>query len=180
MENLKLLPNKQQGVVLLTALIMVIAVTGIAVTLMSSSTIDIKITNAAQEREVAENQLIGEVQRVIASEAKKGADSDFFLTPDEIATDSGKLDGDGDGDGNKIIIPEKDITEPGHEMKSIMTNLNRGSLELNCPRSYSFTAGVSCNMVQVSTTIEYGSKSKHQLTIVTGIAQEMASTGKGI
>ncbi|MBB1277473.1 MULTISPECIES: type IV fimbrial biogenesis protein PilX [Pseudoalteromonas] len=176
MENLKLLPSKQQGVVLLTALIMVIAVTGIAVTLMSSSTIDIKITNAAQEREVAENQLIGEVLRVIASEAKKGADSDFFLTPDEIATDSGKLD----GDGNKITIPEKDITEPGHEMKSIMTNLNNGLLELNCPRSYSFTAGVSCNMVQVSTTIEYGSKSKHQLTIVTGIAQEMASTGKGI
>ena len=65
-------------------------------------------------------------------------------------------------------------------MKSIMTNLNNGLLELNCPRSYSFTAGVSCNMVQVSTTIEYGSKSKHQLTIVTGIAQEMASTGKGI
>lgn len=42
---------KQQGVVLITALIMVIAVTGIAVTLMSSSSIDIKITNAAQERE---------------------------------------------------------------------------------------------------------------------------------
>ena len=53
--------NKQQGVVLITALIMVIAVTGIAVTLMSSSSVDIKITNAAQEREVAENELIGEV-----------------------------------------------------------------------------------------------------------------------
>jgi type IV pilus assembly protein PilX len=35
-------------------------------------------------------------------------------------------------------------------------------------------------MVQVSTTIEYGSKSKHQLTIVTGVAQEMASISKGI
>ena len=61
-----------------------------------------------------------------------------------------------------------------------MTNMNRGSLELNCPRSYSYTAGVSCNMIQVATTIEYGSKSKHSLTIVTGIAQEMASVGKGI
>ena len=176
MENLKSLPTKQQGVVLIIALIMVIAVTGIAVTLMSSSTIDIKITNAAQEREVAENQLIGEVLRVIASEAKKGADSNFFLTRDETKTDTGEFESD---DSKKYIF-EKDITEPGHDMKSIMTNLNNGSLELNCPRSYSFTAGVSCNMVQVSTTIEYGSKSKHQLTIVTGIAQEMASTGKGI
>ena len=73
--------NKQQGVVLITALIMVIAVTGIAVTLMSSSSIDIKITNSAQEREVAENELIGEVQRMIADEASNGATNQFFLTP---------------------------------------------------------------------------------------------------
>ena len=57
MAYLKQLQKKQQGVVLITALIMVIAVTGIAVTLMSSSSIDIKITNAAQEREVAENEV---------------------------------------------------------------------------------------------------------------------------
>jgi len=72
--------SKQQGVVLITALIMVIAVTGIAVTLMSSSSVDIKITNAAQEREVAENELIGEVQRMISDEASKGAANQFFLT----------------------------------------------------------------------------------------------------
>ena len=65
------LMHKQQGVVLIVALIMVIAITGIAVTLMSSSSVDIKITNAAQEREAAENELIGDVQNVIANEAKK-------------------------------------------------------------------------------------------------------------
>lgn len=174
MENLNTLPIKQQGVVLITALIMVIAVTGIAVTLMSSSTIDIKITNAAQEREVAENQLIGHVQKVIATEADKGAASSFFLTPDETVTVKQNES------GNKVTKNKKDISLPGSDMRSAMVNLNSGSLELNCPRSYSYTAGVSCNMVQVSTTIEYGSKRKHQLTIVTGIAQEMASTSKGI
>ena len=153
--------NKQQGVVLITALIMVIAVTGIAVTLMSSSSIDIKITNAAQEREVAENQLIGEVQRIIADEVSKGAANQFFLTPEEVS-DKG------------IVMAERD------DMKSNMINLNNGVLDLECPRRFSFTAGISCNMVQVSTTIEYGSKSKHQLTIVTGVAQEMASISKGI
>ncbi|WP_352297421.1 pilus assembly protein PilX [Pseudoalteromonas sp. 20-MNA-CIBAN-0454] len=174
MENLKLLPSKQQGVVLITALIMVIAVTGIAVTLMSSSTIDIKITNAAQEREVAENELIGQVQKVIAIEAKKGKNSNFFLTKSETIT-LGK-----DENGNELEKKEKDISLLGSEMKSTMINLNSGTLELNCPRSYSYTAGVSCNMVQVSTTINYGSKSKHQLTIVTGVSQEMANVGKGI
>ena len=104
MENLKLLPSKQQGVVLITALIMVIAVTGIAVTLMSSSTIDIKITNAAQEREVAENELIGQVQKVIAIEAKKGKNSNFFLTKSETVT-LGK-----DENGNELEKKGKDIS----------------------------------------------------------------------
>ena len=153
--------KKQQGVVLITALIMVIAVTGIAVTLMSSSSIDIKITNAAQEREVAENQLIGEVQRIIADEASKGAANQFFLTPEEVSD-------------NGVVMAERD------DMKSNMINLNNGVLDLECPRRFNFTAGISCNMVQVSTTMEYGSKSKHQLTIVTGVAQEMASISKGI
>ena len=153
--------SKQQGVVLITALIMVIAVTGIAVTLMSSSSIDIKITNAAQEREVAENQLIGEVQQIIADEVSKGAANQFFLTPDEV-TDSG------------IEIANR------NDMTSNMVNLNNGMLDLKCPRRFNFTTGISCNMVQVSTTIDYGSKSKHQITIVTGVAQEMASISKGI
>ncbi len=161
MAYLTQMKNKQHGVVLITALIMVIAVTGIAVTLMSSSSIDIKITNAAQEREVAENQLIGEVQRIIADEVSKGAANQFFLTPEEVS-DKG------------IVMAERD------DMKSNMINLNNGVLDLECPRRFSFTAGISCNMVQVSTTIEYGSKSKHQLTIVTGVAQEMASLSKGI
>ena len=159
--------KKQQGVVLITALIMVIAVTGIAVSLMSSSSIDIKITNAAQEREVAENELIGEVQRMISDEANKGANNQFFLTPDEVTAIA-------NGDDKGMVIANH------ADMQSKMKNLNKGVLDLECPRRFNFTAGISCNMLQVATTIEYGSKSKHELTIVTGIAQEMASISKGI
>jgi type IV pilus assembly protein PilX len=167
MAYLKQSQKKQQGVVLITALIMVIAVTGIAVTLMSSSSIDIKITNAAQEREVAENELIGEVQRMIADEANKGAANNFFLAPEEVTSIAGAND-----DG--MLIADH------NDMQSKMVNLNKGALDLECPRRFSFTAGISCNMMQVATTIKYGSKSKHELTIVTGVAQEMASISKGI
>jgi len=167
MAYLKQPQKKQQGVVLITALIMVIAVTGIAVTLMSSSSIDIKITNAAQEREVAENELIGEVQRMISDEANQGANNQFFLTPDEVTAIA-------DGDDKGMVIANH------ADMQSKMTNLNKGALDLECPRRFNFTAGISCNMLQVATTIEYGSKSKHELTIITGIAQEMASISKGI
>ncbi|MBH0021974.1 pilus assembly protein PilX [Pseudoalteromonas sp. SWXJ133] len=167
MAHLKQSQKKQQGVVLITALIMVIAVTGIAVTLMSSSSIDIKITNAAQEREVAENELIGEVQRMISNEANKGANNQFFLSPDEVTSIAA-------ADKEGMVIATHD------DMQSKMINLNNGALDLECPRRFNFTAGISCNMVQVATTIEYGSKSKHTLTIVTGVAQEMASISKGI
>lgn len=160
-------PSSQQGVVLITALIMVIAVTGIAVSLMSSSSIGIKITNAAQEREVAENELIGEVQRMISDEANKGAGNQFFLTAEEVTAMSS-------GDVAGMMIANH------NDMQSKMINLNKGAMNLECPRRFNFTAGISCNMVQVATTIDYGSKSKHQLTIVTGIAQEMANAGKGI
>ena len=150
MAYLKQSQKKQQGVVLITALIMVIAVTGIAVTLMSSSSIDIKITNAAQERE-----------------ANKGANNQFFLSPDEVTSIAAS-------DKEGMVIATHD------GMQSKMVNLNKGALDLECPRRFNFTAGISCNMLQVATTIEYGSKSKHELTIVTGVAQEMASVSKGI
>ena len=154
------LHKKQQGVVLIVALIMVVAVTGIAVTLMSSSSIDIKITNAAQERETAENELIGTVQQVIANEAAAGGNSAFLMKAAEIP-DGGFAMGEVGGATNT------------------MTNLNNGVLDLPCPRKFNFTAGISCNMVQVDTTITYGSKSKHTLTITTGVAQEMASLNTG-
>ncbi|MBB1415813.1 MULTISPECIES: pilus assembly PilX family protein [Pseudoalteromonas] len=152
--------SKQQGVVLIIALIMVVAVTGIAVTLMSSSSVDMKITNAAFEREEAENALMGDVQQVIATEATQGGTSHFLYTQAQIP-------------GGTIELPKIDDTT------NIMSNLNNGVLDLPCPRKFNFTAGISCNMVQVNSTITYGSKSKHTITVTSGIAQEMASLNTG-
>ncbi|BDF93623.1 MULTISPECIES: pilus assembly PilX family protein [Pseudoalteromonas] len=159
MAHLKL-ASKQQGVVLIVALIMVVAVTGIAVTLMSSSSVDMKITNAAFEREEAENALMGDVQQIIATEANKGGTSHFLYTRAQIPN-------------GEIALAKVD------ETVSTMSNLNSGALDLPCPRKFNFTAGISCNMVQVNSTITYGSKSKHTITVTSGIAQEMASLNTG-
>jgi type IV pilus assembly protein PilX len=153
--------NKQRGIVLLTALIMVVAVTTIAIALMSSSSVDIKITNAVQEREVAENELMGEVQRLISTEINSGTESRFFYTNEEVPESGMVLDEDA-------------------EMTSTMINLNNGELSLECPRRYSYTAGISCNMLQVTTTLTYGAKANHELSVVTGVAQEMTSVNKGM
>ena len=56
-----------------------------------------------------------------------------------------------------------------------MFNRNEGPLPLNCPRRFDDTEGLKCNMIEINSVIKYGSKSKHNLTITTGIAQQMLS-----
>lgn len=152
--------SRQQGVVLIVALIMVVAVTGIAVTLMSSASIDIKITNAAFEREEAENILMGNVQEVIANEVSANGASRLFFTQAQIPNGT-------------IALPTIGATT------SELSNLNEGPDPLRCPREHKPTVGIVCNLVQINSTITYGSKSKHTLTVTTGIAQQTAKTNAG-
>ncbi|WP_442960206.1 pilus assembly protein PilX [Pseudoalteromonas sp. A25] len=151
--------KNQQGIVLISAMIMIVAVSAIAVTLMSTSSLDLKITNASQEREEADSLLMGEVQRAIASQTALGAESLFTRNKAQLAV------------GNSF--------DGSNGAVNTVTSLNNGPLELNCPRSFSYTSGVICNMTQLETTITYGSKAKHTLTVVTGIGQEMISLEEG-
>ncbi|CAM4256072.1 pilus assembly protein PilX [Pseudoalteromonas byunsanensis] len=152
--------NQQRGIVLITAMIMIVAVTAIAVTLMSTSSIDLKITNAAQEREEAESLLMGEVQRAVAQQAALEERSLFTLSKEQLEQGNSTFDGL-NGAKNKV------------------TSLNNGPMEVNCPRSYSATNGVICNMTQLETTITYGSKNQYTITVVTGVGQEMLSVREG-
>ncbi|MFC3033904.1 pilus assembly protein PilX [Pseudoalteromonas fenneropenaei] len=148
-----LMMSKQRGVVLVVAMVMLVAVTAVAVTLMSSSSIDLKITNAAQEREAADLLLIGEVQRVIAEQAAQGQASLFLRKKEQI--------------------PQGVSFAGQNGSQNVLTSLNNGPLDLRCPRQYGYTEGVVCNFTQLETTIEYGSKSRHKVTIVTGVSQEI-------
>ncbi len=151
--------RRQKGIVLVMAMVMIVAVTTVAVSLMSSSSIDLKITNAAQEREMAENQLYGAVQEIISEQQDmKGNLSVFMRTQPQMP-------------GGKIEFTEG-------KTNNVLTNLNNDPLALRCPRSYGYTEGVVCNMTQLETSVEYGSKSRHRVTVVSGIAQEMLSTSE--
>ena len=152
--------QKQRGVVLITAMLMIVAVTAIAVTLMSSSTVDIKITNAAQERAQAESQLLGELQQVIQAQINSGNQSAFMLKRAEIA-------------GVWQNIPTSDGAT--HRLR----NLNLGELELKCPPEYAVTHGVVCNITEVQSTITYGRQNQHTVTYVVGIGQEVINISEG-
>ncbi|MCG7542965.1 hypothetical protein FIU82_04590 [Pseudoalteromonas sp. THAF3] len=153
---------KQQGVVLVAALVMLLAVTGIAVTLMSSSSIDIKMTNAAQERERADHQLMGEVEAAIASEVNRGTNSRFLWTLAQFAQ------------SNDVV----QLNVAGNASASTLTNMNPGPATLNCPRRFDYTEGVVCNIMQLDTTLDYGGKSSHNVALSSGIAQELLDVNK--
>ena len=153
--------NKQRGVVLITAMIMIVAVTAVAVTLMSSSSIDLKITNAAQEREQAENLLVGEVQRVILDEGNRGSQSRFLMSTAQLE------------------IAENNNFTGANGTNNVMRGLNNGPKELNCPRSFKYTKGVVCNLTEISTSVDYGTRATHTLTVVVGVGQQMISTSAG-
>lgn len=149
--------NKQKGVVLITAMIMIVAVTAVAVSLMSSSSIDLKITNAAQERAEAETILIGEIHKIIEAQANSGGVNKFTLRRQQIQNG-----------GEDMKIKNK----TPNNITSKLTSLNNGEMDLNCPRQFAFTDGQTCNLTEMVSTISYGSKNKHTIAIVVGIGQE--------
>lgn len=146
---------KQRGVVLIMAMVMVVAVMAVAVTLMSTSTLDIKMTHAVMEREEAESLLFGEMQRLIRQEQR--APNNVFLRSRQQLAD----------DGATVQTP--------NGLQATVKNLNNGELELFCPRQFDYTDGFVCNMTEVQATVEYGDRGRHDVTIVMGVGQEIVS-----
>ncbi|KAF7786701.1 hypothetical protein PRUB_a1345 [Pseudoalteromonas rubra] len=153
--------HKQRGMVLIVSMVLIVAVMSVAVTLMSSSTIDIKVTNAAQEREAAEALLMGEVQRIISQEKARVNESVFQSRNGEFTNDEGEL-------VRRTIHIDEDL-----ELESMQANLNSGQLLLECPRVFNFTEGLSCVITEVESSVQYGDQSRHQVTVVIGVAQEV-------
>ncbi|MCO7186977.1 MULTISPECIES: pilus assembly protein PilX [unclassified Pseudoalteromonas] len=152
--------HKQQGMVLIVSMVLIVAVLSVAVTLMSSSTIDIKVTNAAQEREAAEALLMGEVQRIISQEKVLFDASVFHARNGQFENDAGEMVG-------RVIRNDEEM-----ELESLQANLNSGQLLLECPRVFNFTAAVGCVITEVESTVQYGDQAQHQVTVVIGVAQE--------
>ncbi|MCF2907907.1 pilus assembly protein PilX [Pseudoalteromonas sp. DL2-H2.2] len=155
--------HKQQGMVLIVSMVLIVAVMSVAVTLMSSSTIDIKVTNAAQEREAAEALLMGEVQRIIAREKGLQGNSVFNSLNGQFLNASDEM-------VSRTIHVDNELN-----LASAQSNLNSGELLLECPRVFNFTEGLSCVITEVQSSVQYGDQSRHQVTVVIGIAQEVLS-----
>jgi len=155
-------PKQDQGFVLVTALLMLLAVTGIAVSLMGSSSIDLKITQTAQEREQSETQVKGDADKALISEMNKTADLNRFLYL------SGQF-----GDQESL-----DITPANVNSTVSLFNMNKGPVIIDCPPKFAATSGIKCNMLRVNTELNYGKNDKHLVAVRNGIVQELAVIGQ--
>ncbi|MDP5213029.1 hypothetical protein ORJ66_08230 [Pseudoalteromonas tunicata] len=157
--------HKQQGVVLVAALVMIIAMTGIAVSLMSSSSLDLKMVNAAQESETAEMTIKGDAELSLRGAMnEKGASKLLWL--------NGQFGGVG---------VSQDITaqSANPDSKVVLFNENTGPTELDCPPQYAVTNGIKCNALRIQAEMKYGAQKKHIVVVHSGILQELGGAGQG-
>jgi len=162
--------KKQSGVVLITALIMIIAVSGIAVTLMSSSTTDLKVLSGTQDKEIASNLVKGDSQRAIGGEKLLGINSNFYT-----------LKGQFEAQNNKNF----DITAQGSSSSVLLFNENDGPDLLPCSRRFAPTPSLKCNYLRMEARLNYGKKDsngdgKHKIEIHSGIVQALGTSGKSL
>lgn len=148
---------KQQGVVLVAALVMILLVTGIAVTVLSSSSLDTKMVVASQQAYSAENITKGDAERAIKAEIDLDGDSRLLYR-------KGKFP-----ESNKIDIS----TNLQSEVMLSRTNINENVDLIDCPPRFAVTKGIKCNYLNTRTVHKYGKNKRYEMIVNTGVQQEL-------
>lgn len=147
--------NKQKGIVLVAAMLMILMVSGIAVSVMSGSALDSKMVNATQETYRAESSTRGDTEKAIKSELAKKSKNQFLIKKSAYQADKITLS----TSGSTVTMV--------NENKSPVTDL------LDCPPRFAPTPNMKCNYLKLTTEKPYGKGDKHTMRLNTGIEQEM-------
>lgn len=148
----------QRGFVLIIALLMLLAVTGIAVSLLSTSTVDNQMAGAADESERALIMIQGVADLSISNEVNKTGDgvNDFTLTGKDL-----------------FASPRVIYVDNTRNASSQMTILTDTGMPTDCPANYLADVKLKCNFMQVQSTTNYGRGNRHQKTVTTHVVQQM-------
>ncbi|MFY8273111.1 pilus assembly PilX family protein [Pseudoalteromonas sp. SSDWG2] len=150
--------HKQQGVVLVAAIVMVLVVSGIAVTLMSNSSVDMKVINAAQDYDQALSQAHADTSRAIYTELKS-SNGINFTTPNLGTVDES--------------VP---LVAEGAEAALTLVKAPGVLSATNCSRKRAAndtSADIKCSRdLRVNSTVFFGKGNRHSVSVVSGIEQE--------
>jgi len=144
---------KQQGVVLIVALVFLVALTAVAAALMQNTTTDVKMAGASQEKSIVTQETVSEMERVIFNEYRKVDGTNEFAN---IIVGT-------------VTLP---VTDP-QTMTATAVNANQFGFDVSCPRNSSPTSGMKCSIKRVQVSQVYGRDNNQTLEVNSGIAQQL-------
>lgn len=146
--------HRQEGFVLLMSLVMVVAITAIAVSLMSTSSMDMKMATAAEDREMATHVARGGNDELYYNAVNRTINSQNYFAAFSSSTTSAQY-------------------QSTHGAVSRVSWASSVQVETDCPRSKDPTEGLMCIYLQATTAKTYGPNNAHQVNVVSGVAQQV-------
>jgi hypothetical protein len=155
---------KQQGVVLVVALVFLAALTGVAAALMQNTTSDMKMTGASNEKVIATQAAISAVDEVINNQLNIQANNLFTQGLNFFA-----------GYTSAELLPA--TTKTGATASTVVIN-NPSFEEYHCPRARvaSSVGIIECNIVQLHVQRLYCRSNTSAVVVNANIAQQLLTT----
>ena len=157
--------DKQKGVVLVVSLVFLIALTAVAAALMQNTTTDMKMSGASEEKVFAIQCAVSAVDDYTFQQVNKeaGEVNDFA---EDVNTYKA---------GDKEIVTQHTTTKEKCDLKASSMDLanNPYHLTVPCPRTKaaSSVGTISCNMLRVQTSINYGRNKTSEVEVNANIVQ---------
>ncbi len=148
-------PQRQRGFVLMVSLVMVIAITGIAASLLSSSSMDMKMATAAESREMATHMSRGGNDQLYYNAVNRTVNGQNYFAAFATSDDSVNYTSTNGADSTVSWVTDTPRTET------------------DCPRSKDPTEGLQCIYLQATTVKTFGPNDANQVNVVSGVAQQV-------
>jgi type IV pilus assembly protein PilX len=146
--------NKSKGFVLMVSLVMVIAITGIAVSLLSVSSMDMKMAVAFEDREMATHEARGGNDQLFYNAVNRTVGGqNYFAAFSSVSTGS-------------------QFTSSQGAVSTVIWG-SSVQIETDCPRSKDPTEGLMCIYLQAATVKTFGPGNNNQINVVSGVAQQV-------
>lgn len=149
------LPRKNKGVVLIVSLVFLIALTAVAAALMQNTSTDMKMSGASQEKLIATQETLSEVDEIIYNQVRKVNGTNSFTSALPLFP----------------IAPT--VSQVGTTAQ--ITVANPLKLIADCPhtRAGSSVQVFKCNILNVQVIRTYGRTRNSSVQMNAGIAQQL-------
>jgi type IV pilus assembly protein PilX len=152
--------HKQQGVVLVVALVFLVALTAVAGALMQTTTSDMKMSGASQEKTIATQESISAIDQVVFGQINVGGANNGLAQP--LSTFAGL------GLDVSATVSAKDTT-------ATILDATPNSLVVDCPHSQMATSVqvFKCNALLIQITRSYGRNKASTIQVSSGVSQQL-------